>query len=49
MNNVTIGKVNDIKGFFRTYQELRADKFNSLFGEVTESDVMTLDYCLSDL
>ena len=49
MNNVTIGKVNDIKGFFRTYQELRADNFNSLFGEVTESDVMTLDYCLSDL
>ena len=50
MNNVTIGKVNDIKGFFRTYQELRAEHFNSLFGEeVTESDVMTLDYCLSDL
>lgn len=49
MNNVTIEKVNDIKGFFRTYQELRADNFNSLFGEVTESDVKTLDYCLSDL
>ena len=49
MNNITIGKVNDIKGFFRTYQELRADNFSSLFGEVTESDVMTLDYCLSDL
>ena len=49
MNNVTIGKVNDIKGFFRTYQELRAEHFSSLFGEVTESDVLTLDYCLSDL
>ena len=49
MNNITIGKVNDIKGFFRTYQELRVEHFNSLFGEVTESDVMTLDYCLSDL
>ena len=49
MNNITIGKVNDIKGFFKTYQELRAENFNSLFGEVTESDVMTLDYCLSDL
>ena len=49
MNNITIGKVNDIKGFFRTYQELRAEHFNSLFGVVTESDVMTLDYCLSDL
>ena len=49
MNNITIGKVNDIKGFFRTYQELRAENFNSLFGVVTESDVKTLDYCLSDL
>ena len=49
MNNITIGKVNDIKGFFRTYQELKAEHFSSLFGEVTESDVMTLDYCLSDL
>ncbi|MBQ3641388.1 hypothetical protein II906_05645 [bacterium] len=49
MNNITIGKVNDIKGFFRTYQELKSDNFNSLFGEVTESDVLTLDYCLSDL
>ena len=49
MNNITIGKVNDIKGFFITYQELRAENFNSLFGVVTESDVKTLDYCLSDL
>ena len=49
MNNITIGKVNDIKGFFKTYQELKADNFNSLFGTVTESDIMTLDYCLSDL
>ena len=49
MNNITIGKVNDIKGFFKTYQELKTDNFNSLFGEVTESDILTLDYCLSDL
>ena len=49
MNNVTIGKVNDIKGFFNTYHELKADNFNSLFGNATESDIMTLDYCLSDL
>ena len=45
----TIGDINDIKGFFRTYQELRAVHFSSLFGEVAESDIKTLDYCLSDL
>ena len=28
---------------------MKSDNFNSLFGEVTESDVLTLDYCLSDL
>ena len=49
MNNITIGKVNDVKGFFKTYKELRADNFNALFGTVTESDILTLDYCLSDL
>ena len=46
---ITIGKLNDIKGFFRTYQELRAEHFSYLFGEIAESDVKTLDYCLSDL
>ena len=49
MNNITIGKLNDIKGFFKTYKELRADNFNALFGTVSESDILTLDYCLSDL
>ena len=49
MNNITIGKVNDVKGFFKTYKELRADNFNALFGTVAEGDILTLDYCLSDL
>ena len=49
MNNITIGKLNDIKGFFKTYKELREVNFNELFGTVTESDILTLDYCLSDL
>ena len=49
MNNISIGKVNDIKGFFKTYKEFRADNFNALFGTVSESDILTLDYCLSDL
>ena len=49
MNNITIGKVNDIKGFFKTYNELKAENFSSLFGTATENDILTLDYCLSDL
>lgn len=50
MNNaITIGQVNDITGFFKTYQKLKADNFKALFGVVTESDIMTLDFCLSDL
>ena len=49
MNNITIGKVNDIKGFFKTYKELKAENFISLFGTTTENDILTLDYCLSDL
>ena len=49
MNNITIGKVNDIKGFFKTYKELKAENFNTLFGPATENDILTLDYCLSDL
>ena len=49
MNNITIGKVNDIKGFFKTYRELKAENFSSLFGTTTENDILTLDYCLSDL
>ena len=49
MNNITIGKLNDIKGFFKTYKELREVNFNELFGTVSESDILTIDYCLSDL
>ena len=49
MNNITIGQLNDIKGFFKTYKELRADNFNALFGTVSENDILTLDYCLSNL
>ena len=49
MNNITIGKVNDINGFFKTYKELKAENFSTLFGSATENDILTLDYCLSDL
>ena len=49
MNNITIGKINDIKGFFKTYKELKAENFSTLFGLATENDILTLDYCLSDL
>ena len=49
MCNVTIGKVNDIKGFFETYREMRIANFISLFGDVPENDVQALDYCLSDI
>lgn len=50
MNNTTIGKVNDISGFFAKYNELNQTHFQNLFGEnLTASDIETLDYCLSDL
>ena len=50
MNNATIGKVNDISGFFAKYNELNQAHFQSLFGEnLTTSDIKTLDLCLSDL
>ena len=50
MNNATIGKVNDISGFFTKYNELNQVHFQSLFGEnLTASDIETLDFCLSDL
>lgn len=50
MNNATIGKVNDISGFFAKYNELNQSHFQNLFGEnLTTSDIETLDYCLSDL
>lgn len=50
MNSATIGKVNDISGFFAKYNELNQAHFQSLFGEnLTASDIETLDFCLSDL
>ena len=49
MSNATIGNVNDIKGFFQKYFETIPTHFNNLFGETTESDRETLDFCLSDL
>ena len=50
MNSATIGKVNDISGFFAKYNELKQAHFQSLFGDnLTASDIETLDYCLSDL
>ena len=50
MNNATIGKVNDISGFFAKYNELNQIHFQSLFGEnLTAGDIETLDFCLSDL
>ena len=49
MNNATIGNVNDIKGFFQKYFETIPTHFINLFGETTESDRETLDFCLSDL
>ena len=50
MNSATIGKVNDISGFFAKYNEMNQAHFQNLFGEnLTTSDIETLDYCLSDL
>lgn len=50
MNSATIGKVNDISGFFAKYNELNQLHFQSLFGEnLTASDIETLNFCLSDL
>ena len=50
MNNATIGKVNDINGFFTKYNELNQAHFKNLFGDnLTASDIETLDFCLSDL
>lgn len=50
MNNATIGKVNDISGFFAKYNELKQAHFQSLFGDnLTANDIETLDFCLSDL
>ena len=51
MNRVftTIGDINDISGFFQKYNTINNTHFISLFGNVTESDIETLDYILSDV
>ena len=51
MNRVftTIGDVNDISGFFQKYNTINNTHFISLFGNVSESDIETLDFLLSDV
>ncbi len=50
MNDTTIGKVNDISGFFAKYNEIKQTHFQNLFGDtLTSEDIETLDSCLSDL
>ena len=51
MNRVftTIGDINDICGFFQKYNTVNNAHFISLFGTITESDIETLDYILSDV
>ena len=51
MNRVftTIGDINDISGFFQKYNTINNTHFVSLFGNVTESDIETLDFILSDV
>lgn len=50
MNRATIGKVNDISGFFAKYNELNQTHFQSLFGEnLTADEIEVLDFCMSDL
>ena len=51
MNRVftTIGDINDISGFFQKYNTINNTHFVSLFGNVTESDIVALDFILSDV
>ena len=51
MNRVftTIGDINDISGFFQKYNTINNTHFVSLFGNVTESDIETLNFILSDV
>ena len=51
MNRVftTIGDINDINGFFQKYNTINNTHFVSLFGNVTESDIESLDFILSDV
>ena len=48
-NYKTIGDINDIKGFFEKYSEIKPDNFNELFENVSNADIQTMDYILSDL
>ena len=48
-NYKTIGDINDIKGFFEKYSEIKPDNFNELFEKATSADIQTMDYILSDL
>ena len=48
-NYKTIGDINDIKGFFEKYSEIKPDNFNELFENATSADIQTMDYILSDL
>ena len=48
-NYKTIGDINDIKGFFEKYSEIKPDNFNELFVNATSADIQTMDYILSDL
>ena len=46
---ITIGDVNDIKGFFDKYNDVNNIHFVSLFENPTESDIKALDFILSDV
>ena len=48
-NYKTIGDINDIKGFFEKYSEIKPDNFNELFENATSADIQTMDFILSDL
>lgn len=48
-NYKTIGDINDIKGFFEKYSEIKPDNFNELFENATNADIQTMDFILSDL
>ena len=45
----TIGDINDIKGFFEKYAELKSENFSVLFENATLADIQTMDFVLSDL
>ena len=48
-NYKTIGDINDIKGFFEKYSEIKPENFNELFENATSADIQTMDFILSDL